>query len=51
LNLFVSLVFPSVADYSMIVFLFFGGVGIACTVYLVLFMKETKAGRSSVEQY
>jgi len=42
LNLVVSLVFPSVADYPMPTFIFFGSVGIISTVYLVLVMKETR---------
>lgn len=42
LNLVVCLVFPVVQPYPLYTFLFFGGVGIASTVYLVIFMKETR---------
>jgi len=43
LNLLVSLVFPiTIKNNAMETFLFFGGVGILATVYLVIFMKETR---------
>jgi len=43
LNLTVSLVFPTVSNYPMPTFLFFGAVGLISTAYLVFFMKETKS--------
>jgi len=42
LNLVVSLGFLLVIDSAMETFLFFGGVGILCTAYLVIFMDETR---------
>jgi len=42
LNLLVSSLYPLVSDYPIPVFLFFGIVGIACNVYLLIFMEETR---------